>query len=553
MPDDALPFLQLQPDSAARLDVQVLLQAAFGHVRAGDWDTAARLALQILRSDEACGEAWHIVAVNREKAGDLAHALTCYESALRFLPDSPHLCNDVGRLALRMGMETVAESFFRRVLAVQAANTEAINNLATVLRDTGRLDEAVAVLRPALETSPGQARLWNVLGTVLDAQGDAQTAAIFYAEALKLDPNLAHARNNYGHSLLASGNASNALVHLKRALPDLVGPDNIRTCAMGIAHCHLALGDLDAGWQAYAARHLAGTMDSLDWQVACPRWQGEDLSGRLILVSAEQGLGDEVMFAGLLPDLIAEARDGQVTVAVEPRLVALFQRSFPACRVIAHRTVTNGSIRQRSFVGEDAYDLWLPMGDLLGRYRAKLSDFPARPFLTPNAGRTDNWRKTLDSHTAKPRIGVLWKSLVQHSHRDRFYADFAQWRDVLTLNGIQFVNLQYGDVTEDLTGLDLWTPDIDLKNDLDDVAALCGALDGVIGPANATSNIAAAIGTPTWILSPQNAWTCLGTDHLPWYPNAQAVFAAPGQWQDGLAALRNILSARFSAPYTGSN
>ncbi len=552
MPDDALPFLEVRPDSAARLDVQVLVQAALSHVRAGDWDTAARLALQILRSDETCGEAWHIVAVNREKAGDLAHALTCYESALRFLPDNPHLCNDVGRLALRMGSPSVAESFFRRVLAAQPANIEALNNLATVLRDGGRLDEAVALLPPALEASPGQARLWNVLGTVLDAQGDAKTAAIFYAEALQLDPNLAHARNNYGHSLLASGDPLGALDHLRRALPDLVGPDNIRTCAMGIAHCHLALGELDAGWRAYAARHLTGTMDSLDWQVTCPRWQGEAFTGSHILVSAEQGLGDEVMFAGLLPDLIAEAGGGQITVAVEPRLVALFQRSFPACRIIAHRTVTNGSIRQRSF-GEDSYDIWLPMGDLLGRYRKILSDFPAQPFLIPDADRVAYWRKRLENHTRKPRIGILWKSLVQHSHRDRFYADFAHWRDILALNGIQFVTLQYGEVTEDLTGLDLWTPDIDLKNDLDDVAALCGALDGVIGPANATSNIAAAVGTPTWVLSPHKAWNCLGTDRLPWYPNAQAVFAAPGQWQDGLAALRNILSARFSAPYTGSD
>ena len=544
MPDDAaLPFA-----ASGRLDVLMPLKAAFAHVRTGNWEAAAHLALHVLRIAPECGEAWHIVAVERERASDLGHALTCYESALRSLPDNLPLANDVGRLALRLGQTAVAEGFFRRVIAASPGDVEAVNNLASLLRDAGRLDEAVNLLRPALEANPGQARWWNVLGTVVDAQGDAGTAAVFYAEALSLDPQLAHARNNYGHSLLASGDVQGALDHLTQALPALVGPDNIRTCALGIAHCHLAMGDLDAGWRAYGARHMVGTADSLDWQAPWPRWQGEPLAVHRVLVSAEQGLGDEIMFAGLLPDLIAEA--GHITVAVEPRLVALFARSFPDCTIIAHRTVTADGARQRSF-DNGTYDFWLPMGDLLNLYRPRTEDFPARAFLTPAPDRVTYWRGRLDALSPRPRIGVLWKSLVSHSHRDRLYASFAQWRDVLALDGIQFVNLQYGEISEDLSGLDIWTPDIDLKNDLDEVAALCAALDGVVGPANATSNIAAAVGTPTWVLAPHNAWTCLGTDRLPWYPQAQAVFAKPGQWQDGLTALRDVLTDRFSAPYTG--
>ena len=75
--------------------------------------------------------------------------------------------------------------------------------------------------------------------------------------------------------------------------------------------------------------------------------------------------------------------------------------------------------------------------------------------------------------------------------------------------------------------MDVWTPPgIDLKNDLDDLAALTCALDLVVGQANATTNIAAACGAPTWLISTPGAWPKLGTDRYPWYPQVR-VFIPP--------------------------
>jgi ADP-heptose:LPS heptosyltransferase len=104
---------------------------------------------------------------------------------------------------------------------------------------------------------------------------------------------------------------------------------------------------------------------------------------------------------------------------------------------------------------------------------------------------------------------------------------------VLTTPGLTVVNLQYGDSAEEIAyakktfGVDVWTPPgIDLKNDLDDLASLCSALDLVLGPANATTNIAAAVGAPTWLISTPGAWPRLGTDRYPWYPQLR-VFTPP--------------------------
>jgi hypothetical protein len=145
-------------------------------------------------------------------------------------------------------------------------------------------------------------------------------------------------------------------------------------------------------------------------------------------------------------------------------------------------------------------------------------------------------------------VGVVWKSLVKATNRSRHFAPFEAWEPILRTPGIRFVNLQYGDSSEEIShardvfGVELWTPPgIDLKNDLDDLAALTAALDLVIGPANATTNIAAAVGAQTWLISTPGAWPRLGTEGYPWYPQMR-VFIPPA-YNDWAPAMTKIAAA----------
>jgi hypothetical protein len=141
----------------------------------------------------------------------------------------------------------------------------------------------------------------------------------------------------------------------------------------------------------------------------------------------------------------------------------------------------------------------------------------------------------LKTAPAGRKVGLLWKSAVGRDSRHRYFSPFAAWAPVLAQPGVTFVNLQYGDCAEELAaakrdfGVDIWTPPgIDLKQDLDDVAALCCALDLVVGFSNATLNIAGACGVPTFLISTPGAWPRLGeTKAYPWYPKTQ-IFLPPG-------------------------
>lgn len=543
-----------------QIDTLVLLKEALMLFKRGSWAAGGEAALKALHVDEKSGDAWHILAVAREKCGDVTTALTCYETALRLMPENPGIANDLGRLSYRLNMVDLAEKFFRFFLSHRPGNAEAINNLASVLREKNDLDGAIALLQEAISANPQDASLWNAIGTVVNARGETANAALFYAEALKHGPDHMHALYNYGNALAVMGQIEEGLVYLKRALTLFTDPMNIYTCKISLAFCYLALGDLDNGWAWYADRGKENTAEQITYVTDRPRWKaGMAVQGRRIFVSAEQGLGDEIMFATLLPDLIREVGpDGHVGIAVEKRLVPLFEKAFPQCTVTRHHTTKYKSKPVRLFPDIKTWDEWddfALMADFFSRYRGRIEDFPTEnAFLKPDPERVAYWKALLAGVNDKPKVGVLWKSAINHSRRNRYYSPFEQWQTVMAEPGIQFVNLQYGNTDAEMeearaNGLDIWTPPgIDLKNDLDDLSALCVALDGVMGHANATCNIAGAAGATVWLVTHEKSWTCLGTDRYPWYPTAHVVFSSSMEdWEPVMLKLKGELTRYYIA------
>ncbi|MEI9905752.1 MAG: tetratricopeptide repeat protein [Asticcacaulis sp.] len=214
----ALRLLAEQTERLKRVDTLVLLKEALVRFKMGDWQGGGECALSALHIDEKCGETWHILGIARDKVGDTATALTCYETALRLMPDDVAIANDLGRLALRMGQAEMAEKFFRYFLARCPGHVEAVNNLATTLREASRYEEAIDLLKATIQDNQTDPQLWNALGTVVNAQGDMATATIFYAEALKYDPDNVHAMYNYGNAIAVVGDTREGLTWLLRGV-----------------------------------------------------------------------------------------------------------------------------------------------------------------------------------------------------------------------------------------------------------------------------------------------------------------------------------------------
>ena len=540
--------------------VQPLLERAVAAIHAEEPQEAAELALRALQADEANGLGWYLLAIAREKSGDFKSSIQCYETALQLIPDQVEIANNLGRLAFRLGMSEVAAKLFLHYLARYPGSPDASNNLACALREMNRYEEAVDVLRPAIEANPEEPILWNTLGTVLAEQGEPEASLTFYDEALRLDPAQAKARYNRANARWVLGDISGALVDCEAAIPAVKADNEVAMMQLARATMLIAAGDAGRGWDVYEVRTSPHYADVTHFLIDRPQWTPEaDLAGRTLLLMGEQGLGDEVLFANIVPELIeAVGSDGRLLIAVEPRLVSLFRRSFPQAVVGAHATykVDTHTVRGAPFVRDlEEVDLWAPMASPLRRFRRSVEDFPARErFLTADPTRVAHWRGVLDELSPQPKVGVLWKSLKLEGARLRFFSPFEQWRPVLSVPGATFINLQYGDCSAELAeaarelGVQIWQPPgIDLKDDLDEVAALTCALDLVVGPANATSNIAAACGADVWLISTPGAWPRLGTDRYPWYPQVR-VFTPPAfnRWGPVMDEVAGELAAKIA-------
>jgi tetratricopeptide (TPR) repeat protein len=524
-------------------------------VHAHDFAKADRLALGLLQKDDQFGLAWHILAIAREKQGDFASSLRCYEAALSLLSDHGPVAGDLGRLAFRMNMVDFAAKFFAHYRLSRPDDVEGANNLACALRELNRETEAIEVLKVAIAAHPESADLWNTLGTVLCNLGDPAGSLVFFDEALRLNPGHAKALHNRAYARADLGDIEGALADGEAAMEVSHAPEELAVMAFARATLLLALGRIAEGWDAYQARFSPEVAEAPMFHIPGPRWAGEDLAGKTLLIVTEQGLGDEVMFSNMLPDILeALGPDGKLTLVVERRLKPLFERTYPGVEVSVHRTMKHeGRVYRTAPDVENwsRFDHWAPLGDFLRFKRSTIEAFPNRPsFLTPDPERVAYWKAELEKLGPGPKVGLLWKSLKLTGDRARQFSPFELWEPVLKTPGVKFVNLQYGDCEEEIAlakerfGVDIWQPPgIDLKEDLDDLTALCCAVDLIIGFSNATTNLAGAAGAPIWMLTAPAVWTRLGAESYPWYPQAR-VFSPPelGQWAPAMAEVADALA-----------
>ncbi len=537
-----------------------LLKSAVAAVRVQDYGRGAERCLEVLRIDEKSGLAWHVLAICQEKSGHLAQALSAYEAALSLMPEENNIAHDLSRLAQRLGQLEIAEKLLRKFLAVEPGHVDATNNLACVLRDANRYAEAVDVLRDMIQVEPESALLWNTLGTVQSDQGDMSTALTFFEEALRLDPDFSKARYNRANVRQPLGDLEGALEDIEAALPGAEPGYETAMMTMARALLRLGAGDLEGGWADYEIRLSPDMPEAMHAVVDMPRWDPatQPLKGMKLLVIGEQGIADEMVFGSTLGDLIeAVGPEGQVIVAVEARLVDLFQRTFPKAIVGGHKAVKmEGRLyRYIPFMeGEDAPegDAWVPMASLMPVFRPTVAAFPDRTgYLTADPARVAHWKAEVEALGPGLKVGLHWKSLVLTGVRARYFSSFERWKPVLTTPGCVMVNLQCGDVSEDLAaaeaaGVRLWTPPIDLKNDLEDLAALSLAMDVVIGPGIAGTNIAAAVGAETWLIYAPDDWHLLGTDRYPFYPRMRTFARAFDGWDAAIADVATALAERAS-------
>ncbi|MEQ1755716.1 MAG: tetratricopeptide repeat protein [Micropepsaceae bacterium] len=526
------------------------IRKAVSHYKKCEWKEAAVAAAEAADHDARCATAFHLLGLALANLNQKHKAFEMYERALALDPTDSDLYLNIGTAAWDLKLYDGACKAFRAYIEMKPDCHKGYNNLAGCLRDKGEIDQAIDILRNALHLMPEAPLLWNTLGTIMGEQSDFENAVTFYKEARRLAPTMSRAYHNLGHALSHTGPLEEALENFDLALKycDLDSDRAETLHARGV--CLAAMGRLKEAWPDYEERLNPRCSQSIYFAVKAPRWEGEDLWAKKILFAGEQGLGDEIMLAGMVADLIERVGpDGTVMIACDHRLVPLYRRSFPNAHVgIEEHTRHNGTpVRLiRWAQGALQPDYYTPMGVPLKYLRNRIEDFPEhRTFLKPDLARVHHWQSRLASLGPGPYVGICWRSMLINTQRKKFYSALELWQPLLEKTEFKFINLQYGscqdelDYMRDKFGIAVHNfQELDLKNNLDDNAALCAALDLVVSAPTAAAALAAGTGTETWFLTAGRVWPQLGTDHYPWYQNTRVY--TPTQFGDWASLMQQV-------------
>ncbi len=509
-----------------------LLRRAIKVWRRGEIARAGQLALEATEADPTNAQAYHVLALALEKMGHQHKALVTFERALQLDPNDPDLLLNLGLTAWNMKMREQAQNMFRQFIAANPGSPLGYNNLGMVQCELGDPATAIETLRNAIYQMPTEPILWNSLATVLAESSRADESIQFYQEAVRLDPQFSRPYHNLGYAYSHLGLLEEALAAYDGALERVTDPGERVEGLHSRSICLIGMGRLEEGWREYEIRRDTHFRAYVNQMLKAPYWQGENLDGKRILVIGEQGLGDEFMFANALPDLIrAVGANGKVQIAVDPRLVPLFQRSFPDAQVGSYddrKLVHRDGDKELRFIpwatanGEPDYQVL--MGSLLQYFRKRLQDFPREAFLVPDAARVEQYRAQLAALGSGPFAGICWRSMMMTGKRGKYYSALDEWAPILKTPGVTFINVQYGDCADELAraqemhGMKIHSIEgLDLKQDIEGAAALSAALDLVISAPTAAAATAGSVGTETWFLTAGRTWPQLGTDEFPWY------------------------------------
>ncbi|NOT41380.1 MAG: tetratricopeptide repeat protein [Alphaproteobacteria bacterium] len=528
--------------------VQVLRQAV-AHYKTGDWVKAAVAAANAAEAHARYAGAYHLLALALDNLGQRAKAFDMFERAFSLEPANANLMLDFANAAAKLHHIDAAENAYRAYLERRPDCPKGVSGLAACRLAAGEIGEARRIVQTALDRTPESAALWNTLGTIMIESGDFDGAIAAYAPAQRLAPATARTFHNIAHAQSHTGKHEQAIANFNRAL-DLASDESDRaTIRHARSLCHAAAGRLAEAWPDYEERLNPAFAQATHFAIPAPQWDGEDINGRKILVVGEQGLGDEIMFVGLIPDLIDRAGPkGKVLVAVDQRLVPLLQRSFPTAHVGVELHTKNDAKPVRVVpwaTGDLAPDVYAPMGSLLAHLRPTIDSFKPRTYLKADPARVHHWMRRLEALGPGPYVGISWKSMLVTTPRKKFFSALEDWAPMLETTSVKFVNLQYGDCNAELDavramyGVALHNfADIDLTNDIDDNAALCQALDLVVSSPTAPAMLAAATGTETWLLTAGPLWQQLGTARYPWYANTRVL--TPEKFADWPALMQRL-------------
>ena len=516
--------------------LQRLIDRAQDLAATRQFDEARRVCGEILALKPDDGKTLMLLAHLQRAEGDLNAAKASVDKVIQLYPglaDAYCLRGDIHRA--RRSFRSALQDYARAVEA-DPALIEARMNQGAMHYMLGEFEKALACAQRVLSGDPHNVAAQRNRGLMLRELGLVRDAEIALREAVEQHPDYHEARCSLAMVLVDQGLFEEARQHLNAVLDADLSHNEAR---WQLSIAHLLSGCFRAGWRTYGSRLHRD--DARRTPYSYPQWDGSNLRSGALLVYAEQGLGDDILFASCIPDVLSRAK--HCVVECDPRLVELFRRSFPSPTIVGSKHDACPAWQ----AGGPEISAQIAAGSLPGIFRNEWSDFPGHTgYLVADPVKVGKWRTRLSQLGAGMKIGIAWTGGGIKTRRRLRSLRLLDLLPVLGVPGVQFVSLQYMESAAEIRevraahGMQVhhWQEAID---DYDETAALVCALDLVVSVCTAVVHLTGALGRPVCIMAPRSPeWRYLHAgDRLPWYPSARLFRQQHGQdWGPVIAGVR---------------
>jgi Flp pilus assembly protein TadD len=470
-------------------------------------------ALQ-LRPDFA--KAHNNLGVVLMKLGRLDEAATACRQAIHLQSDFKQAYNNLGLALKKKGELENAVASYKKAINLDSEYAEALGNLGMVLIAQSRFKEAAKNLQKAVRLVPDSAEFHNNLGILFNRQGRFEEAVDESEKAIALRPDYTQAYNNLGTALMELSRFGEANAAFERVIA--IDPE----CAEAHHNRSLVLllrAQFEEGWEEYEWRWRHEGFSTPQRRFSQERWNGSAEGVEKLLVWAEQGIGDEVQFSGLIRHIISQ--DIAVIIECDQRLAPLLKRSFPGIIVVQRSDPPATSLKDPSITHQ------IPMASIPRVLRLAPNSMSSQnPFLIPDEKQRNQFRSEYKANGDPVLVGISFRSGNSQEGLKRSIG-LECWGPILKVASVRFVNLQYGECSRQLQmaydrfGVEILRDErINPLRDLESFAAQMAAMDLVISVDNSTVHIAGAMGIEVWTMLPTVPdwrWGLEG-DRTRWYP-----------------------------------
>lgn len=467
--------------------------------RTGDESGALGLLCRLAEEQPGLVEAWKSLAMIHISRDSFAEAAVCFERLLKLMPGDVESRCALGTMYAELGRFGDAVACYKAVLELQPNNLLALESMGTSLHELDQLEQAEECFRRVLAIEPQRISALNNLGTVIRSLARLDEAINIFDYALSLAPDNGQIRFNRGVA-------------------------------------RLARGDLPEAWEDYEARFNTRAPTRL-YHPELPRWNGEPLNGRCLLVQSEQGFGDTFQFVRYLP-LLANA-GGPVVFECQNSSIREALVGIENLTILAR-----GELLPKA-------DCQIPLTSLAPMFRTTLESIPSPgAYLKPSQQKLLKWGERLALDAGRLNIGLVWGGNKYSLNANRSL-QLSQLESLLGLPGVNWYSLQLGPDAEQLVSFSHQVMDLGREiDDFGDTAAIIASLDLVLTIDSAVAHLAGALGVPVWIMlkySPDWRWLLHRSDS-PWYASALLFRQhSPGDWGEVVASVRMAIKKKLES------